>query len=74
MLPLATDPDMFYLGEGDEKLDGIIIYVDSPGFGNEERCFSGLDKNHTAIDFVNILKKNYSLKERYPQYMKFMRQ
>jgi spore maturation protein CgeB len=66
MLPLATDPDMFYPGEGDEKLEGRIIYVGSPGFGNEERYFSGLDKNHTAIDLCKYFEEKLFSERKIP--------
>ena len=56
MLPLGTDPEMFCPGEGDEELDGRIIYVGSPGFGNEEKYFSGLDKNHVAIELCKYFE------------------
>ena len=64
MLPLATDPEMFYPGEGDEKLEVRIIYVGSPGFGNEERYFSGLDKNYSAVNLSKYFENKIFTKRK----------
>jgi len=37
LLPLATDPEMFYPGKGDESLAGRIIYVGSLEISSAER-------------------------------------
>jgi len=66
MLPLATDPEMFCPGEGDENLEGRIIYVGSPGFGNEERYFSGLDKNSAAADLCKYFENIIFTKRKIP--------
>jgi len=66
MLPLATDPEIFVPGEGDEKLEGRIIYVGSPGFGSEERYFSGLNKNHAAKDLCEYFEKEIITKRKIP--------
>ncbi len=66
VLPLATDPEIFCPGEGDEKLEGRIIYVGSPGFGSEERYFSGLDENHAAKDLCEYFEKEIITKRKIP--------
>jgi len=66
LLPLATDPEMFCQGEGDKTLEGRIIYVGSPGFGNEDRYFSGLDKNRSAIDLCGYFENKLFLKRKIP--------
>ncbi len=58
MLPLSTDPEIFYPGQGHENLESRIVYVGSPGFGNEDRYFSGLDKNFAS----SILCKHFENK------------
>lgn len=47
-LPLATDPELFSPGAGDPDLAGRIVYVGSPGFGNENKYFSGLNQKKEA--------------------------
>lgn len=66
LLPLATDPDMFCPGEGDEDLEGRIIYVGSPGFGNEERYFSGLNKNNDAAELCQYFENQLFTKRKIP--------
>ena len=57
---------MFYPVEGDEKLEGRIVYVGSPGFGNEEKYFSGLDKNHAAKDLCKYFEEKLFSKRKIP--------
>jgi len=47
-LPLATDPELFYPGDGVGALEGRVVYVGSPGFGNEKQYFSGLEQKRGA--------------------------
>lgn len=68
LLPLATDPDHFSPGQGDESLNHRIVYVGSPSFGNEERYFSGIRDDPKAHRVAKIFEKKLWKQRRLPSH------
>ncbi|MCX8044336.1 MAG: DUF3880 domain-containing protein, partial [Desulfobacterota bacterium] len=56
-LPLATNHRIFTLGEGMPDLEGRLVYIGSPSFGNEERYFASLRKKPEAYLLADIFQK-----------------
>ena len=63
LLALATDTSRFTPGKGIESLNGKIVYVGSPSFGNEDRYFSSL-KSDPVAELISRKFEGQLLKER----------
>lgn len=68
LLPLATNPSHFTPGEGDESLNGRIVYVGSPSFGNEERYFACIKDDPQASFIAKAFEKKLWQERRLPSH------
>ncbi len=66
LLPLATDSSHFYPGSGDPDLEGRIVYVGSPSFGNEEKYFSNIMTDPESIRLAEFLEDELRQRNRLP--------
>lgn len=68
LLPLGTNHRIFTPGAGQSGLEGRLVYVGSPSFGNEENYFAALRKNKNADRVAEVLKKQVIQKRSLPAY------
>ncbi len=57
LLPLGTNHRVFTPGPGQGGLDGRIVYVGSPSFGNENNYFAALRSNRNAELVAGMLQQ-----------------
>lgn len=55
LLPLATDPDRFSPGGGDDELRGRVVFVGSPRFASASGFFAALDESRPAHEIAALL-------------------
>jgi len=68
LLPLGTNHRLFTPGAGRNGLDGRLVYVGSPSFGNEKNYFAALGNNSHADRVANALEQQVIRKRLLPAY------
>ncbi|MEI6126086.1 MAG: glycosyltransferase [Pseudomonadota bacterium] len=58
LLPLAAHHKIFTPGDGDRTLEGKIVYVGSPSFGNEEKYFAAIKNDPFAERIAEVCEQD----------------
>jgi spore maturation protein CgeB len=69
-LPLCTDPNQFFPGEGDASLAGRLVFVGSARFARAPGFFSMLDRDAKALEVLEALSATVLATRRAPSLRK----
>ena len=66
LLPIGTDPSIFFPGAGDPSLQGRIVFVGNPSLGNEKTYFSCIANDRNAVSVAESAEKEIQTSRRLP--------